>query len=136
MSALERFAASARPAPSSEPLPLSPGDPMAHSGCPLRSQELSGTTAVAVLYQFTEPGKAKVWAACAGDSRAVMQHKGGKVTDLTEDQKPNTPAEQARITKCGGYVSPPEEEWGGPARTEPHTSTTTRTHNASGSTPT
>ena len=69
-----------------------------------------------MLYQFLEVGKGRLWAACAGDSRAVMQSKGNKVTDLTEDQKPNTPAEQARIIKCGGYVSPPEEEWGGPAR--------------------
>merc|ERR1719265_1640938 len=37
-------------------------------------------------------------------------------TDLTEDQKPDTPAEHARIKKAGGFVSPPEEEWGGPAR--------------------
>ena len=78
-------------------------------------QELSGTTAVAVLYEITEKGKGKLWAANCGDSRAVLQ-SGSKITDITEDQKPNTPAEQARITKCGGYVSPPEEEWGGPAR--------------------
>jgi len=78
--------------------------------------ELSGTTAVVILYQITSATTATLWAANCGDSRAVMQDKAGKVTDITEDQKPNTPAEQARITKCGGYVSPPEEEWGGPAR--------------------
>jgi len=83
--------------------------------------ELSGTTAVAVLYKFLpdNKAKAKMWAANAGDSRAIMESVAGsktKVADLTEDQKPNTPAEQARITKAGGYVSPPEEEWGGPAR--------------------
>jgi len=86
--------------------------------------ELSGTTAVVLLMKFDKdnPTKAKLWSACAGDSRAVLQQKasgtknGYKNHDLTEDQKPNTPAEQARIIKCGGYVSPPEEEWGGPAR--------------------
>jgi len=78
--------------------------------------ELSGTTAVVVLFKFLDGTKAKLWSANAGDSRAVMQSAGNKITDLTEDQKPNTPAEQARIVKCGGYVSPPEEEWGGPAR--------------------
>jgi len=36
--------------------------------------------------------------------------------DLSEDHKPDTPAEAARIKKMGGFVSPPEEEWGGPAR--------------------
>jgi protein phosphatase 2C family protein 2/3 len=83
--------------------------------------ELSGTTAVAVLYRVYHENKAKVhlWSACAGDSRAVMGSlKDGKEVafDLTEDQKPDTPAEHARIKKAGGFVSPPEEEWGGPAR--------------------
>jgi len=77
--------------------------------------ELSGTTAVVVVYEFLDKNKAKVWAANAGDSRAVLQKKD-KVQDLTEDQKPDTPAEQKRITSAGGYVSPPEVEWGGPAR--------------------
>ena len=36
--------------------------------------------------------------------------------DLSEDQKPDTPDEMKRIKKRGGFVSPPEEEWGGPAR--------------------
>jgi len=78
--------------------------------------ELSGTTAVVILYEFLADGKAKLWAANVGDSRAVLQSSGDKIEDITEDQKPNTPAEQARITKAGGFVSPPEEEWGGPAR--------------------
>jgi len=78
--------------------------------------DLSGTTAVVILYEFLGDGKAKLWAANVGDSRAVLQSSGKKVTDITVDQKPNTPAEQARINKAGGYVSPPEEEWGGPAR--------------------
>jgi len=77
--------------------------------------ELSGTTAVALLYKVLGGSKARVWSANCGDSRAVLQ-RAGKHVDLTEDQKPNTPAEQARITKAGGFVSPPEEEWGGPAR--------------------
>jgi len=79
--------------------------------------ELSGTTAVVVLYHFESPTSHKMWAACAGDSRAVFSSNGGKkVTDATVDQKPDTPAEQRRIEQAGGYVSPPEEEWGGPAR--------------------
>jgi len=82
--------------------------------------ELSGTTAVAVLYKFVGDKKAMAWSACAGDSRAVYQDlkdpKTAKGKDLTIDQKPDTPAEMARIKKSGGFVSPPEEEWGGPAR--------------------
>jgi len=78
--------------------------------------DLSGTTAVVIVYEIIDKTKGKLWAANCGDSRAVLQSEGKKTSDITEDQKPNTPVEQARITKCGGYVSPPEEEWGGPAR--------------------
>jgi len=94
--------------------------------------ELSGTTAVAVLYKFAGEKRGIAWSACAGDSRAGYQdlkessHKDAikesshkdpkKGMDLTIDQKPDTPAEMARIRKAGGFVSPPEEEWGGPAR--------------------
>lgn len=81
-------------------------------------QELSGTTAVVLLYKFDETNKVlgKLWAANVGDSRAVLSSQNSKVTDLTIDQKPNSPLEQERIRKAGGFVSPPEEEWGGPAR--------------------
>ncbi|KAL3905874.1 MAG: hypothetical protein SGPRY_010757 [Prymnesium sp.] len=81
-------------------------------------KELSGTTAVVLLYKFDETNKVlgKLWAANVGDSRAVLSSQNSKVTDLTIDQKPNSPLEQERIRKAGGFVSPPEEEWGGPAR--------------------
>jgi len=84
--------------------------------------ELSGTTAVVLLYRQTDSAeKVEIWAACCGDSRAVLSQRDGdskkwKTTDLTEDQKPDTPAEMARIKSKGGFISPPEEEWGGPAR--------------------
>ena len=64
--------------------------------------ELSGTTAVVLLYHFESPTSHKMWAACAGDSRAVFSSNGGKkVTDATVDQKPDTPAEQRRIEQAG-----------------------------------
>jgi len=85
--------------------------------------ELSGTTAVVCLcrWERANPDCAKLFVANAGDSRAVMAVKSKpglllKADDLTEDQKPDTPAEMRRIRQKGGYVSPPEEEWGGPAR--------------------
>ena len=83
--------------------------------------ELSGTTAVAMLLRQTG-SKREAWLAWVGDSRAVWaqpqptEKSGYKAQNLTEDQKPDTPAEMARIKKAGGFVSPPEEEWGGPAR--------------------
>lgn len=53
----------------------------------------------------------------AGDSRAVMGRKNivdGKVVyescDMTVDQNPDSPGEQERIEKMGGFVSPPPEE--------------------------
>jgi len=79
--------------------------------------ELSGTTAVVCLFVM-EGTKCLVYTANVGDSRATVGQKGKQIksNDLSEDQKPDTPIEMKRIKKAGGYVSPPEEEWGGPAR--------------------
>ncbi len=80
--------------------------------------ELSGTTAVVCLCKWN-PANARVatlYVANAGDSRAIIANQKGTSTDLSEDQKPDTPDEMRRIKKKGGHVSPPEEEWGGPAR--------------------
>jgi len=86
--------------------------------------ELSGTTAVVMLFRKTGE-KTEAWLAWVGDSRAIVAKPSGTSYvapsfasnfNLTEDQKPDTPAEMARIKKAGGFVSPPEEEWGGPAR--------------------
>jgi len=86
--------------------------------------ELSGTTAVVCLCRY-EKGAANsnktmtVYVANAGDSRAVLARDcDGRVVskDLSNDQKPDTKKEFQRIRKAGGYVTPAEEEWGGPAR--------------------
>ena len=82
--------------------------------------QLSGTTAVVSLFVYdSSTDKTTIFTANAGDSRSVLARQtptGLKAVDLSDDQKPDTPAEMARIRKAGGYVSPPEEEWGGPAR--------------------
>jgi serine/threonine protein phosphatase PrpC len=41
----------------------------------------------------------------AGDSRAVLCRAGGRVLPLSEDHKPNSPTELARIRKAGGFVN-------------------------------
>ena len=79
--------------------------------------ELSGTTAVVMLYRYyPDTKKSTAWLAWVGDSRAVLARKVGngyEAQDLTTDHKPDSPDEMKRINKCGGFVSPPEEEWGG-----------------------
>ena len=71
----------------------------------------AGTTACVALLR----GK-KLVLSNAGDSRAVLARKyeirgedSWEVIDLTEDQNPDLPAEQERIEKMGGFVSPPPE---------------------------
>lgn len=68
----------------------------------------AGTTACVALLR-----NKKLIVSNAGDSRAVLarQKKGGcwETIELSEDQNPDSPEEQARIEQCGGYVSPPPE---------------------------
>ena len=100
--------------------------------------ELSGTSATVILYRspVSDPTKVEMWSACCGDSRAVLCEKAGAeaesalkgatakdlfasltAKDITEDQKPDLPAEAARIRQSGGFVSPPPDDgFGGPAR--------------------
>uniref|UniRef100_A0A6U7GBJ2 PPM-type phosphatase domain-containing protein n=1 Tax=Haptolina brevifila TaxID=156173 RepID=A0A6U7GBJ2_9EUKA len=88
--------------------------------------EISGTTAVVVLVReySSSVGELHLWTAWAGDSRAVLWTVSGDsaeclksdVIDLSHDHKPDTPKEHNRIKKSGGFVSPQEEAWGGPAR--------------------
>jgi len=68
-----------------------------------------GTTAVAALvvadaHKGAAPGATKVFVANAGDSRAVVVKRSGRVQPLTEDHKPNRPDEMARIRAAGGTV--------------------------------
>ncbi|MEW5306475.1 MAG: hypothetical protein WDW36_008937 [Sanguina aurantia] len=45
-----------------------------------------------------------LYAAHAGDSRAVLCRQGGAAERLTEDHKPNLPGERARVAAVGGRV--------------------------------
>lgn len=58
-----------------------------------------GTTAVAVLTRGDT-----IYVAHAGDSRAILVHSTGKVTELTSDHKPNRPDERKRVQDLGGSV--------------------------------
>ena len=91
---------------------------------PSVESELSGTTAVVMLVRWAKnQGKmkrAELWLANVGDSRAVLARRSSSRNltgvELTCDQKPDLAGEEKRILEAGGFVSPPEEEWGGPAR--------------------
>jgi serine/threonine protein phosphatase PrpC len=61
----------------------------------------SGSTAVCALLVG-----GRLCVAHVGDSRCVLCHAERPVR-LTEDHKPNTPAETARIVAAGGYVTTP-----------------------------
>ena len=69
----------------------------------------SGTTACVALLRSNE-----VIVANVGDSRCVLGRKnslGQSISiDLSKDQNPDSPSEQERIEKSGGFVSPPPEE--------------------------
>mmetsp|Transcript_587 Transcript_587/g.1433 ORF Transcript_587/g.1433 Transcript_587/m.1433 type:complete len:264 (-) Transcript_587:151-942(-) len=62
-----------------------------------------GATAVTCLIRV-EGGKRKLYAANAGDARAVLCREGGAVR-LTRDHKASDTAEQERVQACGGWVS-------------------------------
>ena len=45
-----------------------------------------------------------IYCANAGDSRAVLATKSGKVIELSHDHKPENPGELARVKAAGGFV--------------------------------
>lgn len=59
-----------------------------------------GTTAVAALVLWGH----KLYVANAGDSRAVLVHKNGRASALSDDHKPNRQDEWTRIREAGGTV--------------------------------
>jgi len=66
----------------------------------------SGSTGVIC---FLDQHKKKIWCANVGDSRAVMARETAEdgafeVIELSQDQKPELPAERERIEKMGGRV--------------------------------
>lgn len=75
-------------------------DVVAHSLENAWDVQASGSTAVAVLWKGN-----KIWTANCGDSRcAVGTEAERKVVFETEDHKPTTPGEKARIEASGGEV--------------------------------
>lgn len=88
--------------------------PMASCGSPIptdvvNSFALTGSTAVVALVEFDDSPKVgqplRVIVANCGDSRALLC-RGGEAVALSEDQKPECPAERDRIERAGGFVAP------------------------------
>lgn len=70
---------------------------------------LIGSTAIVALIDFgdKQPGEGppkRLSVANLGDSRAVLC-RAGKLVELSEDQKPENPKEEARIRRAGGHVA-------------------------------
>lgn len=78
----------------------------------LDTQQPSGSTAtMCIVHLPTGGGKHKLRVINAGDSRVLLGRRDGTIVDgggtdqgLTNDHKPNEPAEQERIYRCGGFV--------------------------------
>lgn len=73
-------------------------DDSAAASAEVRSHEVGSTACVAIITQR------HVWVANAGDSRAFLRTSAGLVLPLSEDHKPDDPAELERITRSGGVV--------------------------------
>ena len=63
-----------------------------------------GTTAVCAVLHPGEGSETTLTVAHVGDSRGVLC-RGGYAVAVTEDHKPDLPAEKARIEALGGFVS-------------------------------
>ena len=64
-----------------------------------------GTTAVVAFIDGMQ-----LYCAWAGDSRAIVVGKDGKIKYATKDHKPNAENELKRITDAGGFVTPETDE--------------------------
>ena len=71
-------------------------------GSPKRFPTEAGCTAISCYVDFREK---KIYAANAGDSRAVLGKKDGSVVALSFDHKPRDPKELERIERAGGHVN-------------------------------
>jgi serine/threonine protein phosphatase PrpC len=67
----------------------------------------TGTTAVCVL---VDHDSSVLYVAHVGDTRAVLCRGGGVAVRLTQDHKPDVPAERRRIERAGGMVAVDPEE--------------------------
>jgi len=71
-----------------------------------RAWATSGSTAcAAAIFGPDEEGRLRLHIAHAGNCRAVLVKQDGKVVRLTEEHKPNVPAEKKRIEAAGGAVA-------------------------------
>ena len=67
-----------------------------------KAVQYCGSTCVCAIIFKQDNNKLGLWVANVGDSRAILCDKNGKSKKLSDDHKPNTVKEKARIKKAGG----------------------------------
>jgi serine/threonine protein phosphatase PrpC len=76
-----------------------------------RAVQYCGSTAcVGIQYKDTDD-KDRLWMLNVGDSRAVKCNKLNIAEQLTQDHKPNSPEEKARIEQLGGKIEFDGVDW-------------------------
>jgi serine/threonine protein phosphatase PrpC len=75
-----------------------------------RFVQYCGSTAC-VAIQYKEENKNKMWILNVGDSRTVKCNKLNIAEQLTQDHKPNSPPEKARIEQLGGKIEFDGVDW-------------------------
>ena len=76
-----------------------------------RAAQYCGSTACVGIHFRDSQLKNRLWIVNVGDSRAVLCNKLNIAQQLTQDHKPNSPEEKARIEQMGGKIEYDGVDW-------------------------
>jgi serine/threonine protein phosphatase PrpC len=76
-----------------------------------RAIQYCGSTACIAIHYKDDEMKDRLWVVNVGDSRAVKCNKSNIAEQLTQDHKPNSPEEKARIEQMGGVIEFDGVDW-------------------------